>query len=169
MKPSFVPSFRHFQKDIERYLESAGQVEKNEHGQMVYRGYEAALSEMFRAYIEKEAFAALVDEFRKWNCEWGYSAYLLELTNALRRSRDWPLLKTLWAAAVAKRRTNYNKTKKARKAVPQKIPEALETKTRELLLDSLFRLRELAAEFGREAEIPEYLAMIARVERKRNA
>jgi hypothetical protein len=169
MKPTFAPSFQHFQKDIERYLESAGKVEKNEHGQTVYRGYDAALSKMFRAYLEKEAFAALVDEFRKWNWEWNYGAHLLELTAALRRSGNWRLLKTLWGAAVAKRRTNYNKTKKARKAAPNKIPEALETKTRDLLLDSLFRLRELASEFRREAEIGEYLAMIARVERKRNA
>ncbi len=166
---SFVPSFQHFQKDIERYLKSAGKVEKNEHGQTVYRGYDAALSEMFRAYIEKEAWAPLVDEFRNWNWEWDYGNYLLDLTAYLHRSRNWPLLKILWAAVVAKRRTNYNKTKKARKAVPEKIPEKLETKTRELLLDSLFRLRDYASEFRKGSEIGEYLEMIARVEKKSSA
>jgi hypothetical protein len=169
MNPSFVPSFRHFQNDIERYLRSVGKVEKNEYGQTVYRGYDATLSEMFRVYVEKQAFAPLVAEFRKWNWEWSYSDYLLDLTACLRRSRDWPLLKSLWTAVVAKRRTNYNKTKKARKAVPEKIPEALEEKTRKLLLESLFQLRDYASEFGKETEIEDYAAMTARVERKLNA
>jgi hypothetical protein len=169
MKPPFAPSFQHFQKDIERYLKSAGEVEKNEHGQTVYRGYDAALSKIFRAYVEREALAPLVAEFRKWNWEWHYGDPLLELTACLRRSRDWPLLKSLWAAVVAKRRTNYNKTKKARKRVPEKIPEELEEKTRSLLLESLFRLRDYAAEFGKESEIEEYAAMIERVEEKLNA
>jgi hypothetical protein len=58
---SFTPSFRHFQKDIERFLKSEGQVGKNEHGQTVYRGYQAALAQMFRAYLGKEAYAPLVE------------------------------------------------------------------------------------------------------------
>jgi hypothetical protein len=70
---------------------------------------------------------------------------------------------------VAKRRTNYNKTKKARKAAPEKIPEELEEKTRALLIESLSRLRDYASEFGKESEIEEYAAMLARVERKLNA
>jgi hypothetical protein len=169
MNPPFAPSFQHFQQDIERYLKSAGKVEKNEHGQTVYRGYDAALSKMFRAYVEREALAPLVAEFRKWNWEWDYGDYLLELTACLRRSRDWPLLESLWTAVVAKRRTNYNKTRKARKKVPHKIPAALEEKTRRLLLESLLRLRDYAAEFGKESEIEDYAAMIERVERKLNA
>lgn len=169
MSLPFAPSFQHFQEDIERYLKNAGKVEKNEHGQTVYRGYDVALSEMFRVYIEREALAPLVAEFRKWNWEWSYGDYLLELTACLRRSRDWPLLKSLWTAVIAKRRTNYNKTKKARKAVPDKIPEELEEKTRRLLLESLFQFRDYASEFGKESEIEGYAAMISRVERKLNA
>ena len=48
MNRSFTPSFQHFHKDVERYLESEGKCEKNEHGQMVYRGYPAAVEKMFR-------------------------------------------------------------------------------------------------------------------------
>jgi len=169
VNPSFEPTFRDFQKDIERYLEGAGMTEKNEHGQTVYRGYYKALSQMFRIYIEKEAFAPLVVEFRRWNWEWNYGDELMELTDCLRRSRDWPLLKSLWAGVVAKRRTNYNKTKKARKSVPDKIPEALVEKTRGLLLDALTQLRGYASKLGKEADIAEYVAMIGRVERKLNA
>jgi hypothetical protein len=124
---------------------------------------------MFRIYIEKEAFAPLVVEFRRWNWEWAYGDYLIELTDHLRRSKDWPLLKSLWAGVVAKRRTNYNKTKKARNRVPDEIPEALVEKTRGLLLDSLLQLRRYASELGREADIAEYVVMIGRVERKLNA
>ena len=100
---------------------------------MVYRGYPAALSRVFREYIEKDALAPLVAELRKWNWEWGYSDYLLELTECLQKARHWPLLKELWAGVIAKRRTNYNKIKKAQRAVPDKIPEDLVTRTRELL------------------------------------
>jgi hypothetical protein len=162
----FAPSFRHFQKDIERRLMSEGQCEKNEHGQTVYRGYPAALSRMFREYIENQAFAPLVAELRKWNWEWSYSDYLLELTECLREGRHWPLLNELWAAVIAKRRTNYNKTKKAQRAVPDRIPEDLVTKTRELLLESLHRLHGYASELEQESDVREYVEMISRVEKR---
>ena len=166
---TFTPSFQHFHNDVERYLQSEGKCEKNEHGQMVFRGYQAAFALMFRTYMEKEAFTPLVAEFRKWNWEWGYDDHLLTLTLALHQARDWPLLKELWAAVVAKRRTNYNKTKKAQKAVPEKIPEELVTKTRELLLDSLYRLQRYASELGHESDVGAYVEMIARVEKRMNA
>ena len=169
MSKSFTPSFKHFHKDVERYLKSEGKCEKNEHGQTVYRGYPPALAQMFRTYIENEAFTPLVAEFRKWNWEWGYNAYLLELSSGLQQKQDWPLLKELWAAVVAKRRTNYNKTKKAQKAVPEKIPEELVTKTRDLLLASLYRLQQYASELGHEADVKEYLAMTVRVRKRMRA
>ena len=160
MNKSFSPSFQHFQKDIERYLTSEGKREKNEHGQTVFRGYPAAVALMFRTYMDKEAFAPLVAEFRTWNWEWNYDDYLSELTAGLQQRRDWPLLKELWAAVVAKRRTNYNKTKKAQKAVPEKISEELVTKTRVLLLDSLYRLQRHASELGHESDVGAYVEMI---------
>ena len=169
MNRPFTPSFQNFQKDIEHYLKSEGKCEKNEHGQTVYRGYPAALALMFRTYMDEEAFAPLVAEFRKWNWEWNYGDHLLELTLALQQARDWPLLKELWAAVVAKRRTNYNKTKKAQKALPEKIPEELVTRTRELLLDSLYRLQRYASELGHESDVEPYLEMIVRVEKRLKA
>ena len=161
-----TPSFKDFQRDIERHLEREGKREKNEHGQVVYRGYPAAVSRMFRQYMEQGALAPLVAELRKWNWEWGYSDYLLELTDRLQGDGNWPLLKELWAAVIAKRRTNYNKTRKAQRAVPDKIPEDLVTKTRELLEESLHRLLSYASALKQEAEVPEYVEMIARVERR---
>ena len=169
MSRVFTPSFQHFHKDVERYLESEGKCEKNEHGQLVYRGYPAALEQMFRAYLDKEALAPLVAELRKWNWEWNYDDHLLTLTSSLQQARDWPLLKELWAAVVAKRRTNYNKTKKAQKAVPEKIPEELVTKTQGLLLESLRRLQQYAAELGHESDVDAYVQMTARVEKRINA
>jgi hypothetical protein len=169
MNKSFTPSFQNIHKDIERYLKSEGKYEKNEHGQTVYHGYQAALDQMFHAYLEKEASAPLVAEFRKWNWEWGYNNYLLDLTARLQDTGNWLLLKELWGAVIAKRRTNYNKTKKAHKALPEMIPEELVTKTRELLLDSLYRLRSYASELQQESGVEEYLEMIARVEKRINA
>ena len=86
----FAPSFQHFQNDIERSLKSEGKTEKNEHGQTVYRGYPAAVDRMFRAYIENDAFEPLVAEFRKWNWEWNYDDYLMELSARLQESENWP-------------------------------------------------------------------------------
>lgn len=170
MSKSFAPSFQHFQNDVERYLKSEGKVEKNEHGQTVYRGYQTAVDMMFRAYIERDdALEPLVAEFRKWNWEWSYDNYLMELSARLQERGDWSLLKELWAAVVAKRRTNYNKTKKARKAVPDKVAEESVTKTRELLLDSLNRLVRYASELHKESDVTGYSAMIARVEQRKNA
>ena len=113
MSKAFAPSFQDFQKDIERCLQSKGQVEKNELGR--------------------------------------------------------PLLKELWVAVVAKRRTNYNKTRKAQKSLPNRIPDELVTKTQDLLLESLYRLQRYASELGYEADVREYLEMIARVEKRRKA
>jgi len=169
MSTSFAPSFQDFQKDIERLLKSKGQVERNELGQTVIRGYPAGLAEMFRLYIDEGALAALVADLRKWNWEWSYSEYLLELTSGLQEKRDWPLLKTLWAAVVAKRRTNYNKTRKAQKSVPDKIPDELVTKTQGLLLESLHRLQGYASELGHAGDVEEYVEMTARVEQCRQA
>ncbi len=106
---------------------------------------------------------------RKWNWEWSYSEYLLELTSRLQEKRDWPLLKALWVAVVAKRRTNYNKTRKAQKSLPDKIPDELVTKTQGLLLESLQRLQGYASELGYAGEVTEYLEMTARVEQRRQA
>jgi hypothetical protein len=169
MSRSFAPSFQHFQKDIERCLKSKGQVGKNELGQTVYRGYQAELAKLFRTYVDEGAFAPLVAEFRTWNWEWGYNEHLLELTSRLQEKRDWPLLKELWVAVVAKRRTNYNKTRKAQKLVPNKIPDELVAKTQDLLLESLHRLERYASELGYEAEVREYLEMTARVEKRGKA
>jgi hypothetical protein len=169
MNKPFTPSFQNFQKDVERSLESDGKCEKNDRGQLVYRGYQDAVEQMFLVYLEKEAYAPLVAEFRKWNWEWGYDDHLLELTARLQQTRDWPLLKELWAAVVAKRRTNYNKTRTAQKSVPDKIPQELVTKTRDLLLESLRRLQHYASEFEHESDVAAYVEMMGRVEKRMKA
>jgi len=153
MNRSFAPSFQHFHEDVERYLKSEGKCEKHAIGQTVYRGYQAAVALMFRTYMEKKAFVPLVAEFRTWNWEWSYDDYLSELTSGLQHTGDWPLLKELWAGVVAKRRTNYNKT----------------TKARVLLLDSLYRLQGYASELGHESDVGVYVEMIVRVEKRMKA
>jgi hypothetical protein len=150
-------------------LKIEGKRETNEHGQTVYRGYQPVVDQMFRAYIDKRAFAPLVSEFRKWNWEWNYDNYLRELTAGLHEAGHWSLLKELWGSVIAKRRTNYNKTRKARGVAPERVSEELVAKTRDLLLDSLYRLRNYASELHQESEIGEYLEMIARVEQREKA
>jgi hypothetical protein len=116
----FAPSFRHFHNDIERHLKSVGKCEKNEHGQTVYRGYQDALDQMFRAYIDHEAFAPLVAEFRSWNWEWGYNDYLLTLTSCLRETDNWPLLKELWMVWLPSAEPITTRPGKLRRLGPRK-------------------------------------------------
>lgn len=166
MNPSFTPTFGNFQRDVEQYLRNAGKVGRNEHGQTVFHGYEAARDLMFRSYLQRGAHAPLVAELRTWNWEWGYNDILMEVTDRLTQAGDWSLLRALWGAVIARRRTNYNKTRKAQRSHPAKIPEALVDKTRELLLESLYRLRTYAADLGRSADFHPYAEMIGRVERR---
>lgn len=165
MPKSFTPSFKDLHKDIERYLKSEGKIEKNEHGQEVFHGYPAALSLMFQLYMDEEALVPLIAEFRKWNWEWGYNDFLLTLTARLAETKNWLGLKELWAAVIAKRRTNYNITRKLQKSHAQEIPESLLQKTRELLLESLQRFEAYAAQLGQESDIAEYLEMMERVQK----
>ena len=58
---------------------------------------------------------------------------------------------------------------KAQKAFPDKISEESVTRTRELLLDALCRLRSYASELHHDSDVGEYLEMIARVEQRKNA
>jgi hypothetical protein len=169
MPKPFPPSFKDLNKDIERYLKSEGKVEKNKQGQEVFHGYPAALSLMFGLYMNKDALAPLIAEFRKWNWEWGYNDFLLTLTARLEETKNWPGLKELWMAVIAKRRTNYNITRKLRKSHAQEIPESLLQKTRELLLESLKRFEAYAVRLGQESDIAEYLEMLERVKRGRKA
>jgi len=169
MKKTFTPTFHNFQDDIERYLKIMGKSEINEHGQTVYHGYPAAVDYMFSNYLKEKAFRPLVAEFRKWNWEWGYNNYLLDLTTCMQSNRDWILIKELWGAVIAKRKTNYNKSKKARKAFPDKVSEELVMKTKKLLLGSLYKFRTYATKLKQESAFEIYLGMISRVENDKNA
>jgi hypothetical protein len=124
---------------------------------------------MFRLYMEQDALGPLVEEFRKWNWEWDYNGYLLELTARLRKLGDWPLLQRLWNGVIAKRRTNYNRTREARRAAPDKISQELAVKTQRLLLESLYQVRETASSLHQESAAAEYSSMIERVEKMRKA
>ena len=165
MIKSFTPSYKDIQKDIERYLKSEGKYEKNELGQEVYRGYSEALDLMFQLYMNEEAFVPLVVDFRKWNWEWSYNDFLLALTAQLQKTKNWPCLKDLWSAVIAKRKTNYNITRKVRKSHPEKIPESLLQKTKLLLLASLQQFKAYAVELGQESDIAVYLDMMERVQK----
>ena len=56
----------------------------------------------------------------------------LELTSALQQKRNWPLLKELWAAVVAKRRTNYNKTSESSEGRPRQDPRRVSDENTEV-------------------------------------
>jgi len=169
MPKSFTPSFKDIQKDIERYLKSEGKYEKNEHGQGVYRGYDEALELMFRLYMKEEAFVPLVSHFRKWNTELAYNNFLLTISAALLKAKNWPLLKELWAAVIAKRKKNYNDHLKYRKLIPEKITESKLLKTRELLVEALKQLERYALQLKQKPDISDYMGMLERVQEGKKA
>ncbi len=165
MTKPFKPSFKTLQKDLENYIKHKGRCDKNEFGQTVYHGYDAALALMFKSYIQEKAFDQLTDHFRKWNWEWNYDDYFTRLITTLERAKDWKNLKQLWEAVIAKRKTNYNKTRKAHQDVPDQVPETSVVKTRNLLLESLDDMRKCGKKFGTEKEIAQYLDMKNRVQK----
>lgn len=77
MSEPFSPSFKHFQRDIERFLIASGLREKRKDGFTVFKGYENALQTMFNHYLDAGKFDPLVAHFRNWNWEMGCNDYLL--------------------------------------------------------------------------------------------
>lgn len=162
----FEPGYKDFQRDIERYLTSIGQREKRPDGILVFRGYDDALSKMFRLYLDEGDLEPLVRHFRSWNWEYGYNDYLLELTEALKQQGDWPGLKLLWEKGVLRcRKKLYNDLRKLEKDAPDLFePESLETATARLI-EALEQIIALAEAFGSTAEVEEYQALVQKVER----
>ena len=169
MTAEFQPAFKNFQADIERYIISIGKCEKSKDGFTIFRGYEDALKLMFRRYLDGEAFDPLVSYFRRWNWEWSYNDFLIELTTALSSRRDWPRLQLLWDSVVAKRKKNYNEIWKIEKDKPGAISSKTVAESKELLLDTLKRVIAFAEEFGGAEESAKYSVMIDRVRRGRKA
>ena len=169
MTDKFQPSFDDFQKDIERYITSIGKRERLKDGKMIFWGYEDALKMMFRRYLEHGAFDPLVAHFRSWNWEVGYNDYLLELTTALVTRRDWPRLQRLWEGVIARRRKFYNEVWKIEKDDPGTLPSKTVVESKELLLETLGRVKAFAEDLGQPEDADKYTKMMGRVQRGRKA
>ena len=169
MANEFHPSFKDFQKDIERYIISIGKYEKTKDGMMIFRGYFDALQMIFRRYLEHGAFDPLVAHFRSWNWEVGYNDYLLELTTALVARRDWPRLQRLWDGVIARRRKFYNEVWKIEKDDPGTLPSKTLVDSEESLMETLGRVKAFADDLGQPGDADKYTKMMGRVQSRRKA
>lgn len=164
MPYEFQPSFKDFQKDIERYIISIGKRERTKDGMMIFWGYDDAQKLMFRRYLKHEAFGPLVAHFRSWNWEVGYNDYLLELTTALVIRQDWSCLQRLWDGVIAKRRKFYNDVWKIEKDEPGTLPSKTVIEAKERLLETLGRVQGFAEELGQPSDVDKYTEMMRRVQ-----
>jgi hypothetical protein len=170
MSTEYQPGFRDFQRDIERYLVSIGKCEKQKDGMTIFHGYNDALELMFTHYLDEGAVEPLVDHFRKWNWEWSYNKYLLELTSALEMTRDWASLQILWEKGVLRaRKKHYNDIWKLEKAKPGTLKQDELMKVKTLLLEVLRKLKEFARVFGKGEDSERYEKMINNVQQGRKA
>jgi hypothetical protein len=159
MQP-FQPRFDNLQKDIERYLTSAGKYSKTPEGMIMFRDYEDTLKILFDRYIQHRAFAPLVSHFRSWNWEYTYNTFLVELTDALRADGDWPQLKRLWDGVVAKRRKLYNDLLKLRKRDPRAVTRESLVQARDRLVETLGRVREMSVQHGTVEDTDQYSRLV---------
>ena len=169
MSKPFSPSFKHFQRDIERFLIASGLREKRKDGFTAFKGYENALQTMFNHYLDAGKFDPLVAHFRNWNWEMGYNDYLLTLTSVLSERRDWLLLKRLWEGVIAKRKKAYNEVWKIEKANPGTLPGNTLMNSCERLVETLDRVRGFAQEMGRCEDVAKYAEMSDRVKSGKKA
>jgi|LakMenEpi03Aug12_release.lakeMendotaPanAssembly.Ray.scaffolds.fasta_scaffold685831_1 hypothetical protein len=161
----FQPSYRGFHKDIEQYLTSIGKREKQKDGMVVFRGYDDALSLMFRMYLEKNELSSLAKEFRKWNWEHQYNDYLTELTEALKKDKDWENLKVLWEKGVLqKRKKLFNEIWKIEKDAPGTISHKSIVEVKDRLLETLSDVIKLARDYGSIADVERFEKMERRVQ-----
>ena len=143
----FDPIFKNVHRDIERYIEQSGKVEKRKDGFLVYHGYYEAQRLMVDRYLSEKAYEPLVRYFRGWNWEVGDNDFLLDLTARLKSDGERSLLETLWGGVISKRRKMYREMKRLRAEDPNLVPLGQFDEARELLISSLEQLRNLAVEF----------------------
>jgi hypothetical protein len=163
MTTAFQPKFQDFQGDIERYLVSVGKRERVDDGMIVFRGYPDALKLMLDLYLDQEAYAPLVSEFRSWNWEKSYNDSLMDLTDALMEKGDWTRHQRLWDKVIAKRQTPYNEVRKLERDEPGILPQATVKETEDRLLETLERVKTYAGEFGAAEDSMEYSEMMEKV------
>ena len=147
-------TFRNLERDIERYLDKYG-----EHttigGYPAVRGYDKAHEYVFDAYLQAEAYDAVVDYLLTFNWEAGINDWLRKSTAALRRDGRLGNIKRLWRGVIAKQKLAFWELHGVREAAGISSKQLTEAKT--LALTSMATLRELALELDDEREAVPYL------------
>lgn len=166
----FEPSFKDFQRDIERYLISIGKREVQKDGMIVFHGYDEALGKMFRWYVENNANAPLVKEFRRWNWEYQYNDYLRDLTIALKVQGDWPNLQVLWEKGVLRSRKKlFNDMWKIEKNTPGTIDPKSFSEAKMRLLETLGDMADIARMHGSNEDVDNYAKIEKRINEGKRA
>jgi len=169
MPSGYQPDFKNFQRDIERYLAHIGKREKRADGMIVFHGFPEAQRAMFDRYLEAEVLEPLVGEFKTWNWEYSYDDFLLELTAALEKKRDWTGLETLWRSVLTKRKKLYNELRKLDRDDPAALPRDSLAGARERLLETAGRLIDLVEKYGTAEAVKGYSILADKVGRRKKA
>ena len=161
---AYQPSFMNVHRDIERYIEHAGQVERRKDGFLVYRGYDAAQQFVIDEYLKTKTYEPLVKYFRSWNWEVGDNDFLINLTDRLRDEREWGHLKKLWNGVISKRRQQFREMCRIHKQSAKVLTQDQMDHARNLLVSSLERLRDFATELNDVEEAQSLQKQIAQLD-----
>ena len=101
MEKDFTPSFTDLRRDADRYADLT--CEKGEIlGAPAIFGYDEAEDAVFRAYLEAEAYDAVIHFLlTERSYEWGLNDRFLQVSDILRGRRHAARLNRMWRAAIA--------------------------------------------------------------------
>ena len=138
-------TFRNLERDIERYLDQHG-THTTIGGYPVVRGYDQAHQYVFHAYLEAQAYDAVVDYLLAFNWEVGIDEWLRTATEALHRDGLVSNIKQLWRGVIAKQKRVFWELQAIRAEAG--ISRRQLSDAKKLALSSMGTLRQLAIELG---------------------
>ena len=145
MAKDFIPKFINLDRDIERYAERfcrTGEIM----GTPAVFGYDEAVDAVFDAYLEAEAYDAVVDYLlTERSYEWGLNEKFLRVSAILHGKRHTARLNRMWRAAIAIQRQFFWENV-AHRHLPDMDKTIAETKA--LTLDTMEQFAAILEDLG---------------------
>lgn len=161
---AFKPSFKNLDRDIERYLDKFGDWDYSGMTPMV-RGYDKAMRGVFDAYVEHEAYDAIVHYLLVARTyEQGLNDYFWQVSDLLRQEGQVNRLKRLWHGAIAAQKSHFWELHAyARKTDVEKSLE----EARQLVLGTMRQFRDILMQFDQRVDVERLDQDIAAIEEGR--
>ena len=150
MEKDFTPSFTDLRRDADRYADLT--CEKGEiMGTPAIFGYDEAEDAVFRAYLEAEAYDAVIHFLlTERSYEWGLNDRFLQVIDILLGKRHAARLTRLWSAAIATQKQFFWEN-----LAHRDLPDMEKTvaKTKAGALDTMERFAAILEQLGQDATL----------------